>query len=215
MNETLQNISQFIKKEHPYEALLLYGSRSKLNHSPTSDYDLVVLINSDSSEFHYRQLSNPFHLELDCVFVPLKRVHQFLTQSHVKQDEPFRYFCKSQVIDQINPIGTHLINQINHFIALGPVPISDSERREKSLWLFKMFHRSLLSSPVAQFRKHELFSHLLYSYFYFRNLWYLGVKESFAYLQEHDKEIYEEFLQILNSHFQEQNLAPLLQRVIC
>jgi len=212
-NDSLQTICEFIKKEHSCKAIILYGSRAKKTASPKSDYDLAIVRDSNSKELLYRQLINPFNLELDCVFIPLKRVHAFLEQKHAKYDEPFRYFYKGKNIDQTTSIGKQLIDKIEYFIKSGPKPISEGDKQERVRWLNKMLNRSYIHTPVYQFRKYEFFTHLLYNYFYLRDRWYLGAKESFLQLEEQDPKTYDAFLQIMNGNFKDEDLINLLTKI--
>ncbi len=212
-NQTFHKICEWVKKSYPYEALILYGSRATQTVSSISDYDLAIVIDFDALEFCYRQLPNPLNLELDCVLIPLQKVHSFLKQTSAKYDEPFRYFHRGKVIDRMTSIGDVLLDKIEYFIRLGPEPISQQDKQERLLWLTKMMHRAALTIPAYQFRKYELFTHLLYNYFYLRDQWYLGVKESFLRLEKDNPQIYEAFLQIMNGNFKVQNLNELFNKI--
>ena len=194
-------------------AIILYGSYAKAQFGALSDYDLAVIIDDAREDFKHDEIVNDQGLLIDMVTIPLQCVQNFITHTRYEDKLKFKQFYRGKALMDKNRIGEKLLAKVNDIIQQGPKILSAQEKKSYIQWINKRSIRASSDELVYRYRRVELITKLLESYFELRDLWFLGVKSSFEYLEQHDPKVYYAFESVLvkNNH-EIQSLVSLIIR---
>jgi len=182
----LNEIIDYLKNHHQVHTIILYGSRARDEATTTSDYDIIAIRKQGNFERDC-QLFKGFYL--DAFIYPEKAV---------KNPDSFMIRIKDGIVlCQNKNVGADLLKKIKKIFKQGPDKTPDWEKHEIFMWLRKMFQRAQMNDVEGHFRMHWLLHDLLECYFKLRDLWYLGPKESFQWLKQHDMICYKAFKEAL------------------
>ena len=101
------------------------------------------------------------------------------------------------------------------FFEAGPKPMSEDAKAHLVEWTKKTLRRAQRDDIEARYRQTELLYTLLEIYFELRQQWFLGSKQSFHWLQQHDPSVYQLFERALYHPADLNCLGPLIDAVIC
>lgn len=164
--------------EHGCHTILLYGSRAAGTANAHSDYDLLGIRSVGEPTRDARSIDGAF---LDAFI-------------YIEQDLEGAAASMLQVhrgLPLLDPRGTgaRLIAEVAEALRSPPPPVPSAELSARRAWCKKMLGRVRRGGELdieAQFRRVWLLVDLLELYFVFRNKHFLGPKQSFLYLEEHD-----------------------------
>jgi predicted nucleotidyltransferase len=181
-DQLLEEITSLLIKEHGCHTVILYGSRTRDESDSTSDYDIVAIREEGEIEKDCRMLGNAY---LDAFIYP---------EAYIKQPDEFLTRIRGgSVIKQKGSVGDKLLTKVKEIFDMGPQKTPAWEKQEIKLWLPKMLARAERDDTEGNFRRHWLLHESLNSYFRLNDLWYLGPKESFAWLKSNDPKVYTAF----------------------
>jgi predicted nucleotidyltransferase len=181
-DKLLEDITALLVKEYGCHTVILYGSRARDESDSTSDYDIVAIRNEGGVEKDCRMLGNTY---LDAFIY---------SDAYIKQPDEFLIRIRNgRVLKQKDSVGDVLLTQVQEIYDNGPQKTPAWEKQEIRIWLPKMLARAERDDIEGNFRRHWLLQESLSSYFRLHDLWYLGPKESFAWLKYNDPKVYTAF----------------------
>lgn len=187
-DELLDIIKRDIVENYKCHTIILYGSRARGEHTPTSDYDIIAIRDIGDLERDCR-LFKGFYLD---IFV--------YSEEAVKNPDSTLIRIKDGIVlCQKDHVGDVLLKKINSIFKSGPPETPHWEKHEINTWIMKMLHRAKQCDIEGNFRRHWLLHDLLECYFKLRDAWYLGPKESFQWLKINDISTYMAFDKALKS----------------
>lgn len=199
----LLNIVYEIKEKYSCHTIILYGSRARGDSTETSDYDIIAIRETG-------ELMRDGHLfegaYLD-VFI-------YSEQEIKNPDASLIRIKDGVVIVQKNNLGDQLLKKIKNIFSEGPKKIADSEKQVIRVWSEKMLNRASVGDIEGNFRRHWLLFDVLEGYFNLRDQWYLGPKESFQWLKQHDHATYLLFNDALKPEANLECVRRLVERII-
>lgn len=202
-DERLLNIIQDIKVKYKCHTFILYGSRARGESTNTSDYDIIAI--REQGEF-----------ERDCRVFDGFYLDAFIySEEAIKNpDVSFIRIKDGIVIFQKNHMGDTLLTKIKSIFQQGAPKTAAWEKHEITTWTGKMLQRAAENDIEGNFRRHWLLYDLLQCYFKMRDLWYLGPKESFRWLQANDPITYLAFEIALKSDSSLSDIQKLISNVV-
>lgn len=171
----LNRLVQELKRHYRCHTVILYSSRARADHSPASDYDLVVIPRKGIVKHLARRIGRVY---VDAFVYP---------QSKATPSELLR-IRDGRVICQQHGFGDSLLRRIDRYHVRGPKPLKPDEITLRTLWVRKMLDRAKRSDIEGHFRRAWLLNALLEDYFVLRGMWYEGPKLSLQWLQGNDPE---------------------------
>ena len=202
MNETIEKIITELQGKYSCHTIILYGSRARNEATETSDYDIVGIREDGESTLDCREFEDSY---LDAFIYP---------ESALEQLDPYFIRIKDGIVlIQKGSVGDDLIAAAKSIYAAGPVLTPKYEKRQIIAWRKKMFERSLGEDVESNFRLHWVLHDSLECYFKLRDLWYLGPKESFKWLQGNDFPAYQAFQEALEPNAGIQSIENLIKIV--
>lgn len=198
----LDIIKHDIAQNHNCHTIILYGSRARKSASKTSDYDIIAI--REKGDF-----------ERDCRLFEGIYLDIFIySKDDIKSPDKSLIRIKDGIVlCQKDRLGDDLLNKVNSIFKAGPPPTPNWEKHEINIWVVKMLDRAKLNDIESNFRRHWLLYDLLECYFKQRDAWYLGPKESFAWLKCNDALTYSAFDEALKSGADMNTLEYLVSRV--
>jgi len=183
---------------------ILYGSRARgVDVTESSDYDIIAI----------RRLGD--NIREACEFEGGFIDAWIYSESILKKiDSSFLRIKDGLIIEQKKDFASQMLKKVDEFYEAGPVPTPKWEAILIYSWLQKMYQRSALKDIEGNYRRHWLLFDCLESYFKLRNLWYLGPKESFNWLKEHDKKVYRAFEKALSFDAKDIHIQKLVKLIV-
>ncbi|HMY14899.1 MAG TPA: nucleotidyltransferase domain-containing protein [Polyangium sp.] len=185
----LERFVRILEEEHGCHTVILYGSRARGTHTPTSDYDLLGIRTDGEDTRDARRIAGVF---LDA-FVR----HETTV---VTQPEAFLHVRGGVLLRDPRGIGARLLEEVTAILDKPPADVPRAEIEARRTWCIKMLERIRNAGPEdieAHYRLHWLLVDLLEFYFVLRRRHYLGSKESFAWMSVHDARAYQAFAEAL------------------
>jgi uncharacterized protein len=204
MDDDLASLVEELVRGHCCHTIILYGSRARGDATPESDYDLLGIREHAERAVDLRPHREGF---LDAWIYP---------SGEVKADKAFLHLRGGRVLLDRDGMGARLLAELDEVYKRGPAPLSDSERVLRQSWPRKMLTRisARKNEPEAGYRRAWLLVDLLPAYFELRQKWYLGSKESFRWLAEHDAETHALFAAALDGTGGDGQLLALVERCV-
>jgi hypothetical protein len=193
----------WMQKEFACHTIIMYGSRARGGFRDDSDYDFVGIRRAGPRVRFERMLGSAF---MDISIYP---------ETHVLSPDPsMMYAMEGVVLVQEADWGTNFLRRIEMFYSQGPPSHTPDELEARRLWALKTLSRSRGLSSLSHYWRAKLILELLESYFHFRSLWWLGAKKSMAWLNEHDRDVYEAFDSALRPASSHEDLVRLVA-IVC
>ena len=177
----LRAISELADKHNP-EFIILYGSIVRGDFTEESDIDVACFCKDPEVSKDVRVFENK---KLDCWVYNL--------EDAIPNKSEFLRFVGGEVFLDIDGIGKKFIRDITKFYGYGPKQLKLDDVSHLVEWSRNMLIRAEGKSTEAKYRRTWLPCELLEIYFNLRNLWYLGSKQSIAWLEENDSAAYRLF----------------------
>lgn len=203
MDELLAKVVVDLQEKYNPHTIILYGSRARNDHTPSSDIDVVCFVENTTLIKDARDFEG---LYLDAW------VYNSDAMSAVT-DELLRVSDGYCLYDPQGR-GNAFLRQVQQRIEQGPKPLSDSEIQHTKQWVCKMLERSRHSDVESCYRRYWLAVDLLQIYFDLRGQWYFGPKKSLAWLKEHNPTGYDLFSQVYNHGIRVEDLSQLTEHVL-
>ncbi len=188
---------------HGCHTVILYGSRAKGTHTPSSDYDLLAIRPTGESLQELR-LWNGNYLD---IFI-------YNEDDIINIDASFLRVREGIVLTEQENWGQRLLQQVNALFVAGPPVLSSSEIELRRGWSYKMLKRIAKGDIEANYRRAWLLFTLLEDYFSLRQMWYPGSKESWIWLKNHDPDAYTAFEQALQAEASLATIESLVKKVM-
>ena len=186
--------------EHRCHAVLLYGSRARGDATKHSDYDIMGVRKSGQP---YRLARKQDGFYVDGFIYPEKDLK--------KVAENFLHMNQARLLVDKNGFGAAFLKKLK--VARKHKPSTPNDINVSKVWLHKMFERTLLNDIEGNYRRSWLHEALLTEYFNIRKKRYLGSKQSFAWLKQHDAPTYRLFDRVLARPLDHKILKKLVERV--
>jgi len=174
----LRAINELARKHNP-EFIVLYGSIVRGDYTDDSDIDIACFCKEPSVTKDVRLFEGK---KLDCWV--------YKTSEAIPDNKEFLRFVGGEVFLDENSNGKKFVTEITDFFNRGPARIKADARDHLIEWSKNMLIRASGDTIEAKYRRTWLPCALLEIYFELRNMWYLGSKHSFLWLQENDRSTY-------------------------
>ena len=159
----------------------MYGSYARGDFNSSSDIDVAIFGPS------YTEATPPKN-----IFFKGKRLDLWLYRlSDLKEpNSNFFKLTNSKILFDKYSQAEGFLNSLNELMKEGPKSITEAEIRHLYYWLESMITRIEEDTVDALYRRHLLLIELFESYFSINDLWFLGPKNSEAWLKINDQEVY-------------------------
>lgn len=178
----LAEIVVLLQETYNTPTVILYGSRARGNQTANSDYD-IACFGIDCKPVRHAQIWNGAYI--DAWIYPQEKL--------VNPDKSLLHIRHGVVITQESTLGDKCLEKVDLLYRQGPERLPQWEIEVKRVWIDKMLDRITILDTEGQYRRVWLLFEMLEIYFALRNLWYLGPKESFAWLKDNDRNVYQAF----------------------
>jgi predicted nucleotidyltransferase len=177
----LRAINDLTKKHNP-EFIILYGSIVRGDYTDVSDIDIACFCKEPAVTKDVRLFEGK---KLDCWVYKTEEINP--------NKKGFLRFVGGEVFLDENGIGKQFVSELTDFYNAGPEKIKQDASNHLIEWSKNMLVRASGDTIEAKYRKTSLPCALLEIYFELRNMWYLGSKQSFVWLQENDHSTFDLF----------------------
>lgn len=201
----LNRIISELKEKYSCHSFILYGSRARGEHNEKSDWDLLAVRDSGEQFRDARVLDGAY---LDTWVYSLADIKSV--------NEGFLRLRNGIVIEERDQIATDLLQKVSEFYKKGPKLLPDWERELIKTWNSKMLDRFNSNDAEGDFRLHWFLTDSLMNYFVLSGMWYLGPKESLAWLKTNRPQDFSTFEKAFKTYAQPsdwQNLLKLLEKI--
>jgi predicted nucleotidyltransferase len=202
MDDLLSRVVVDLQEKYNPHTIILYGSRSRGDHTHSSDIDVVCFVEGSTPTEDARDFEG---LYLDA-WVYGSDVMSAST------DELLRVADGCCLYDSEGR-GKVFLKELQQRIEQGPKQLSASEIQHTKQWVYKMLERAKSSDVESLYRRYWLAVDLLQIYFDLRGQWYFGSKKGLAWLREHDSIGYQLFSQVYNHNIRIEDLGKLSEYV--
>ncbi len=175
--EVKASIVADLVERHGCHAVVLYGSRAKGTANEASDWDVLGVRHAGPSLHDARALGDIY---LDA-FVETDDSLTTFEAGHLR-------YLDGEILHDPDGITSELFARLKVAQARGPEKLSSEARRQKIEWLKRTLIRAEGGSAASDYRRTWLLFELLPAYFELRSIFYLGPKESLAWLEDEDRE---------------------------
>lgn len=187
MDATIARIIDRLRDNYGCHSFILYGSRATGEETASSDYDVCAFRDQGEME---RDCAHWEGIFLDAWVYPVERARN--------ADEAMLALRNGRVLEERNGIASACIQSAKELFERGPRKLAAWDIEMRKTWVAKTLVRIERDDIESRYRRIWLLYSLLEYYFEFRDLWYLGPKESFKWLEQHDipcREKFDEALQ--------------------
>jgi hypothetical protein len=171
-----------LRTKYACHTIILYGSRARGDARATSDYD-VLGVRESGTRLRDARVWNGVYLDL-VIYAEGDIVHP---------DEQMLPMRGGVVLTQKARLGDTFLAHLDAIFLAGPTPLAADEHHARKVWATKMLDRAREGDIEGNYRRTWLLMALLEDYFQLRTLWYLGPKQSFAWLKVHDPDTFAAF----------------------
>lgn len=200
----LPEIVRHIQKTYGAHTIILYGSRAQGTATSKSDYDILALRGPGIPEETKKDLFGDVYLDIH--FFPEEALNDMYLVS------PLSLVKGADILCQKDHLGEDFIHHLKKIYNQGFV--ASTQFKQKVVDEIKMNQWKIDHSLVGFFYQHSLLPNLLEHYFTLRNLYYIGTRESFAWLQENDLPTYYAFEKALKPDASIESINELVDHVI-
>jgi hypothetical protein len=202
-DEELAWLVDELVRSHGCHTVILYGSRARGDATPSSDYDVAGLREGGEPARDARLVGGRY---LDAFIYPDTR--------SAAPDEALLHLRGGRVLLERDGHGSRLLGGLELVFARGPKPLAPGEAELRRTWARKMLERIARDDLEARYRRTWLLFELLEYHFALRGRWYLGPKQSFAWLAEHEPSAHAAFSAALEPGAPLAEIAALVELVI-
>ncbi len=192
-----------IVAQHRCHSVVLYGSRARGDWTDESDYDLIGFRDEGEKRRDARLIDGKF---IDAFVYPVSDV--------IDREQDFLRIRQGTVLIEEHGFATRLLGKLDDIYTSGPPPLPEDERNAIQLWIGKMLARIAKGDLEGNYRRAWLQYDLIESYFALRKQWYLGPKEAFRWLSEHDRASYSLFELALRPNADLADIQRLAEKVL-
>jgi predicted nucleotidyltransferase len=202
MDNILDLAMEELKGKYTPRTIILYGSYARNEATETSDIDIACFCDHTSEQRDARL----FHgIYLDVWVYPTDYLSSI-------PKEALR-FGDGKVIYDTQGLGSRYLARVKQKLADGKPATSEVDKVHLQQWVMKMLERAHDKDIDSHYRRTWLQHDLLEIYFDMRDLWYLGSKKSFHYLQQHDQPTFNLFEKIYKEPLNIDLLTALAKQV--
>jgi Nucleotidyltransferase domain len=202
MDDLLLRVVTDLQEKYNPHTIILYGSRAREDHTPSSDIDVVCFVEGSTLIKDAREFEG---LYLDA-WVYGSDAMSACTDELLRVSDGYCLYDSEGH-------GEAFLKQLQQRIEQGPKQLSFSEIQHTKQWVYKMLERAKSSDVESLYRRYWLAVDLLQIYFDLREQWYFGSKKSLAWLKEHDSIGYQLFSQVYNHGIRFDDLCKLSEHV--
>jgi hypothetical protein len=203
--QALTQIVQILTVDHGCHAVILYGSRARGDHQPTSDWDVTGIRGTGATA--PLRVARPFHGAWLDAFVYAEAAFEAI-------DSELLRFLPARILSDERGFARTLIERIVALDEEGPPPLPPGESEMVHIWCAKMLERITRDDLESRYRRVELLFQALENYFKLRGLWYRGPKAGLPWLAKHDPNTHEAFARALEPHASLADLRLLVQQIL-
>jgi len=200
----LPDIMHYVQTTYGAHTIILYGSRAQGTANHKSDYDIIAFRGLGAPVESKRDLFKDVYLEIN--FYPDECIHDMSLTSGLS------LVRGSMVLCQRDNFGERFTKHIKKIYDRG-FHVSD-ELKQKVVDEIKVKLLKIDNTLAGHYCQHVLLSSLLEHYFTLHNLYYIGSRESFAWLKENDLPSYYAFEKALRPEADLESIKELVSRVI-
>lgn len=202
MDDLLLRVVIDLQEKYNPHTIILYGSRARGDHTPTSDIDVVCFVKGATPIEDARNFEG-FYLD---AWVYSSDVMSASNSELLRVADGYCLYDSEGR-------GEVFLKELQQRIEQGPKQLSASEIQHTKQWVYKMLERSKSSDVESLYRRYWLAVDLLQIYFDLRGQWYFGPKKGLAWLREHDFVGYQLFSQVYNHSVGLEDLGKLSEYV--
>ena len=191
-----------LQERYNPHTIILYGSRARGDHTPSSDIDVVCFVEGATAIGDARDFEG-FYLD----------AWVYSSDAMLASTDEFLRFADGYCLYDSAGKGEAFLKELQQRIEQGPKPLSAAEIQHTKQWVHKMLERSQSPEVESFYRLYWLAVDLLQIYFDLRGQWYFGSKKSLAWLREHDAIGYQLFSQVYNHSMKFDDLGKLAEYV--
>lgn len=170
-------IDEVIARYEP-RAVILYGSRARGDHGPTSDWDVLVVVPGVADGKDVRDTAWGW---LDARIVGVAELADPEKRLHLRE---------GRVLLDPEGIAADLLARTQAAWASPPKPISDDERAARIGWLIRTVERAAVDDVIGRYRRAWLLTDALEWSWTLQGRRYPGPKQAFAEMRAHDPAAY-------------------------
>ena len=202
MDHLLSRVVVALQERYNSHTIILYGSRARGDHTPSSDIDVVCFVEGATSIGDARNFEG-FYLD----------AWVYSSDAMLASTDEFLRFADGYCLYDSEGKGAAFLKELQQRVEQGPEPLSASEILHTQRWVYKMLERSKSLEVESLYRLYWLAVDLLKIYFDLRGQWYFGSKKSLAWLREHDTIGYQLFSRVYNPSIKFDDLGKLAEYV--
>ena len=208
VSSALPGIISELRTVYGCHTIILYGSRARGEQDESSDYDLAGICETgEQALIHDARNFNGASLD---AFIYTEAELAVLKPDMIR-------FRNAKVLLEKDGYGAGLIARSAELFKAGPKPLRADEASSLKNWIGKMLVRISRGGPEdvdANYRRVWLLHDLPEIYFKLRSTWYLGPKESFAWLRTNDPATYQAFATALTPDASRGAIRILAERIL-
>jgi|GEM_PF-601105 len=200
----LPDIMHYVQTTYGAHTVILYGSRAQGTASSKSDYDIIAFRGGAAPNESKRDLFKDVYLDL----------HFFDDESlnDMYLDVPLGFVSGFVILCQKDNFGERFTQHIKKIYDRG-FHVSD-ELKQKVVDEIRTKLLKVNNTVAGHYYQHSLLSSLLEHYFTLRDLYYVGARESFAWIKENDLSSYYAFEKALKPEADLGSIREVVHRVI-
>ena len=199
----IASIALELQQRFACHTVILYGSRSRGDAGPSSDFDILGIRPHPTAVVREARWQDGAYLDL---FV--------YSEDHVaNHPDELLHVAEGKLIVDLHGGGQALLDRLLSLSQAPPEPLAADEAMARRVWARKMVRRAATGDTEGHSRRHWLLFHLLEDYFALRTLRYPGPKQALAWLQAQQPQIYEMFARALAPQASLEEIASLQEAV--
>jgi len=201
--QDLERIVGMLRTRYGCHTVILYGSHARGENTVVSDYDLAGF-RKGGRELRVARLWQGVYL--DVFIYPESRLRE--------DDSSLLRMRNGRVLCQKRQLGSRFLAHLQKLFHKGRKKLRPDEIRALKVWARKMIDRARAGDVEGDYRRTWLLTSLLEDYFLIRSRWYLGPKESLAWLRTNAAETYDGFRRALRPGASLRDIEELAERVV-